>query len=484
VTSGAVLAFGEPEAGRASPLRAVFLAFEFPPLASGGVYRALGLVEHMPAHGIELDVVTVDPDDYRAWTPAPFDPALESRIPAGTRVHHTPSGFPRWYWRLTSTRLGYKAAQLAHWGDPLSLFWRAPLFKALDRIVAERRPDVLLATAPPFGVSVLARAAAHRYRLPWVVDWRDPWTLWRMTPFPSYLHYRYVKAREGAALREANVSVATSHVTNEDWQRTFPDTDPRRLVTVYNGYESAPAGATRFGATKNLPRRSDANGIRTIAHIGHFYYDPQSRDAQLKPRLEHPPHRWTFYTPRREDWLYRSPYFFLRGLRRFADQHPTLASRLRVTFAGVTPDWLPAMLRDTGTESLVELLGWVNHHDAAALAKSADALLLTSAKVIGGRDYSVAGKLFEYVGARRPVLGILTDGAMRDLVSNSGLGVLADPDDTDAVAAAIASIVLADRPSALVRPNDAFIASCDRRETARQMAAVLRRAATEGYRAR
>jgi glycosyltransferase involved in cell wall biosynthesis len=454
-------------------VRAVFIAFEFPPLATGGVYRALGLVEHMPAHGIDLDVVTVDPSDYRDWTRAPFDEQLASRIPPSTRVHYTASGFPRWYWRLTNRRLGRKVAQLAHWGDPVSLFWRKPLFETLDRIVEERRPDVILATAPPFGVTVLARAAARRYRLPWVADWRDPWTLWRMTPLPSYAHYLYIKAQERAALREANVSVATSHVTCADWQRIFPKADPRRLVTVYNGYDRARVQPT-------VPR----GPIRTITHIGHFYYDPQSREALLSPRHTRPLHRWMFYTPRREDWLYRSPYFFLLGLRRFADQHPALASRLRVKFAGAVPDWLPPMLRATGTESLVELLGWVEHRHAAALADTADALLLTSAKVLGGRDYSVAGKLFEYVGARRPVLGVLTDGAMRDLITESGLGVLADPDDTDAVAAAIASVALADRPAALVRPNESFIASCDRREMARQMASMLRRAVGEGYRGR
>jgi glycosyltransferase involved in cell wall biosynthesis len=459
------------------PIRAVFLAFEFPPLATGGVYRALGLVEHMPAEGVDLDVVTVDPMEYREWSRAPFDEALATRIPASTRVHYTASGFPRWYWRLTGTRLGHKAAQFAHWGDPVSLFWRRPLFEALDRIVEERRPDVLLATAPPFGVAVLARAAARRYRLPWVADWRDPWTLWRMTPLPTYAHYLYIKAQERAALREANISVATSHVTCEEWQRTFPSADPRRLVTVYNGYDRA-----ALDDAPTPPRRPSAT--RTIAHIGHFYYDPQSRDALLRPLQQRPPHRWMFYTPRQEDWLYRSPYFFLLGLRRFADRHPALAARLRVKFAGAVPDWLPAMLRDTGTEPLVDLLGWISHREGAALARTADALLLTSAKVIGGRDYSVAGKFFEYVGAHRPVLGVLTDGAMRDLAVESGLGVLADPDDTDGVADAIASIALADRPIALVQPNEAFIAGCDRRQTARRMTDVLRRAADEGYRGR
>jgi glycosyltransferase involved in cell wall biosynthesis len=456
-------------------VRAVFIAFEFPPLATGGVYRALGLVEQLPAYGVDLDVVTVDPAEYPAWTRAPFDAGLAARVPASTRVHHTASGFPGWYWRLTRRRLGAKAAQLAFWGDPVSLFWRRPLFEALDRIVEERRPDVLLATAPPFGVAVLARAAARRYGLPWVADWRDPWTLWRMTPFPSYAHYQYVKAQEGAALREANVSVATSHVTCDEWKHTFPSADPRRMVTVYNGYDRAALRA----APVPPPRTTKE---RTIVHVGNFYYDPQSRAGVLLPFWKKPAHRWLFYTPRREDWLYRSPYFFLLGLRRFADRNPALAARLRVRFAGSVPKWLPAMLRDTGTESLVELLGWVDHSTAARLAKGADALLLTSAKVIGGRDYSVAGKLFEYVGLRRPVLGVLTDGAMRDLIAASGLGILSDPDDTDAVASAIAHIVKADRPGSLVQPNEAFIASCDRNETARAMAGLLRRAAAEGYR--
>jgi len=470
----AVLA-ARPTVARQPVVRAVFIAFEFPPLATGGVYRTLGLVEHMPAQGIDLDVVTVDPDEYHAWTRAPFDPGLAARIPASVRVHHTASGFPPWYWRLTRTQLGEKAAQLAYWGDPLSVFWRRPLFKALDRIVDERRPDVLLATAPPFGVAVLARAAARRYGLPWVADWRDPWTLWRMTPFPSYAHFRYVKAREAAVLREANVSIATSHVTNEDWQRTFPSADPRRLVTVYNGFDRA-----ALDAVPTPPRR--ASNERTIVHVGHFYYEPRSRDASSVPLWQRPMHRWLFYTPRHEDWLYRSPYFFLLGLKRFAERDPALAARLRVRFAGTIPTWLPRMLRDTGTESLVELLGWVDHKTAAQLAKGADALLLTSAKVIGGRDYSVAGKLFEYIGLRRPVLGVLTDGAMRDLVTASGLGVLSDPDDTDAVAATIARVAAADNADTLVRPNKAFIASCDRLETARQIAGLLRRATAEGRR--
>jgi glycosyltransferase involved in cell wall biosynthesis len=141
------------------------------------------------------------------------------------------------------------------------------------------------------------------------------------------------------------------------------------------------------------------------------------------------------------------------------------------------------MLRETGTEERVRLRGPISHDAALSLEKGADALLLTSAKVIGGRDYSIAGKTFEYFGLRRPILGVLTDGAMRDLVDESGLGVIADPDDERAVAAAIERIAESPSPDALITPRADVLSRFTRREVARGMADCLCRAAAEGYRA-
>jgi glycosyltransferase involved in cell wall biosynthesis len=437
-----------------STVRALLLAFEFPPLSSGGVHRALGLAEHLGAFGIELSVVTVRPEDYAAWSSARLDPALAARVPSSVPVYRTPSGFPAWYWRLMRSRLGFRALQYAYWGDPVSSFWSVPVRRA----IADHRPDVLLATMPPFGVAAIARQIAQHYRLPWVADWRDPWTYWCAAPFPTYGHFAYARSAEGATLREANVSVATSHVTREDWIRFFPGVDPSRVVTIYNGYDEL--------------NHIEPGEPRTIVYAGSWYYDPRSRATMMQPAWRRAPQRWLFYSPRKEDWLYRSPYFFLRGLARYRGP-------ISVEFAGAIPEWLPAMLRETGTEGKVHLRGPIAHDDTLRLEKGAGALLLTSAKVIGGRDYSVAGKTFEYFGLRRPILGVLTDGAMRDIVEESGLGVIADPDDEKAVASAIEQI--AEAPTSIT-PRPEVLARFTRREVARQMAECLRRAAAEGYR--
>jgi glycosyltransferase involved in cell wall biosynthesis len=140
------------------------------------------------------------------------------------------------------------------------------------------------------------------------------------------------------------------------------------------------------------------------------------------------------------------------------------------------------MLAETGTADLVTLTGPLPHADVLRLEASAAGVLLTSAKVEGGRDYSVAGKTYEYFVAGAPILALLTDGAMRDLVHQSGLGLFADPAETDAVADLLHAVATAPDPRRLVTPNEAFIGQFDRRVLAGQLAQQLRRAAAEGYR--
>ena len=455
-------------------MKVLFLAFEFPPSAAGGVFRAAKLAKYLGRAGHEVDVVTVPAEDYRTWSSHGLDETLLRELPPTVRVHRVPSSFPAWYWRMRRSKLGARVADFLHWGDPTSLFWGRRLRRALDAIVAERRPDVLLATVPPFGVSVLARRAARRYRLPWVMDWRDPWTLWRMAPFASYAHYRYVRAAEGACLREANVSVCTSHVTREDWLAEFGGAEEDRLVTVYNGWDGDDLAAV-------VPEAPPEGKCR-IAYVGSFYYDPAAWAAMTTPFFRRAPHRWIHYRKRREDWRYRSPYYFLRGLRRFADRRPDLVARLDVTFAGSVPSWLPAMLEETGTTPLVTLRGRVPHGEALAIQAGADALLLTSAKIEGRPDYSIAGKTYEYLGLGRPVLAVVTPGAMRDLVTWAEAGIVADPDDTDAVAAAIERIVVGTLPRERSPRAMAFVESVRRDRTVEQMAGLLKRAVDEGYR--
>jgi glycosyltransferase involved in cell wall biosynthesis len=61
----------------------------------------------------------------------------------------------------------------------------------------------------------------------------------------------------------------------------------------------------------------------------------------------------------------------------------------------------------------------------------------------GGRGRGVlSGKVFEYLAAERPILAAVPpDGAAADLIRETGAGVVAPPDDPEALREALAGLV-------------------------------------------
>lgn len=99
--------------------------------------------------------------------------------------------------------------------------------------------------------------------------------------------------------------------------------------------------------------------------------------------------------PAQEDWRHRSPHFFFKA-QALRTKRPSIAGLVRIELAGHVPEWLRAMVQEHGLTDLVVFHGRLGHREALALQARCDALLITSSKAIGGQDYSIAGKTFEY----------------------------------------------------------------------------------------
>jgi hypothetical protein len=108
--------------------------------------------------------------------------------------------------------------------------------------------------------------------------------------------------------------------------------------------------------------------------------------------------------------------------------------------------------------------------------KEADALVLLIPSAGGIGKTVLSGKVFEYLAAERPILGLVPpDGAAADLLRSAGQEWIADPDDTEAISATVERLVdawIANRLPDVVIPPDVR-ASLDRRARAEEMAAVL-----------
>jgi hypothetical protein len=209
----------------------------------------------------------------------------------------------------------------------------------------------------------------------------------------------------------------------------------------------------------------------TIGYVGSFYYEPYQRTLMFAPWWRKMPHQYLQYTPHQEDWRYRSPYFFLRALAGLIKRRPHSATLVKVSFVGKVPEWLPGMISSFGLDHLVELRGPQPHDKALGFQRQCDLLLLTSAKVIGGRDYSIAGKTFEYVGNGKPVLAFTSEGAQHDLLKATGLMFHCPPDDLEASIDQLERLL---DGSVVLHPDQEVIADLSVKRTTSRLAAVLR----------
>jgi glycosyltransferase involved in cell wall biosynthesis len=96
---------------------------------------------------------------------------------------------------------------------------------------------------------------------------------------------------------------------------------------------------------------------------------------------------------------------------------------------------------ERGLGDRLELIPYAPRQASLELQRDSEALLLLIPDA-GGRGKGVlSGKVFEYLAAERPILALVPpDGAAADLIRETGAGVVAPPDDVEAIKAALAEL--------------------------------------------
>jgi glycosyltransferase involved in cell wall biosynthesis len=438
-------------------VKVLLIAFEFPPLNSGGAHRPYRQARELGKHGIRPYVVTTEVTAHEGGRP---DPSMGTHQGNGYDVVRTPID-PQKPWQRFHDRYYFNVV------DTAASRWRKHLIHATDRLVKEHRFQAIQVTAPPFSMAGLGVELARRYHLPLVLDLRDAWSNWVVAPYASRLHHALVLRKERKALLASTAVVTTSAQTMEDLMALHPMVPRERFHLVTNGYEGDPP---RSDDTITIGAPTPTKPL-LIGYVGSFYFEPYQRSLMFSPWWRKLPHQYLQYSPHKEDWLYRSPHFFLKALAGLVQRRPEASKLLKVAFVGKVPGWLPPMVRSFGLENMVELRGPMPHAGTLAFQRQCDLLLLTSAKVIGGRDFSIAGKTFEYVGSGKPVLAFTCDGAQHDLLCTTGLMVHCPPDDEEASIAQLERLL---EGTVMLHPNREVISDLSVSNTTARLAAVLR----------
>ena len=407
------------------------VAYDFPPLNSGGSQRPYYLARYLKAQNIKITVFAPNLEHYPSED---LNYEVDLNFFNETRIIRTNIKKNR-FWDTVSKSYYFNII------DNLGPMWRAELMGAVTAEHSVYPFDYLLFTCPPFSLADLGVVVSNKVGVPLILDMRDAWSLWVTAPFASYFHYQALRKLENKVLKKAKWVMHTSSQHKRDWLRVHPGLDTEKFIFVPNGF-------LEF----NRSTLTDSSRIR-IFYSGGFYYNPESGNQLRKPWYKRKPYRYFQYVLRVEDWKYRSPFFFFSIVQQLLKGHPYLRDSLEIRFAGKKPDWFDDMVKGFELRSIVVHLGFINKDQVNKEMAEADYFLLTSAKVNSGRDYSIAGKTFEYFSYKKPIIGVVCDGEQKDVLERSGMALILDPDQVEAGSEQLRKFLLNNKLS----PNYEFI---------------------------
>ena len=132
------------------------------------------------------------------------------------------------------------------------------------------------------------------------------------------------------------------------------------------------------------------------------------------------------------------------------------------------------MLQGSSLHDSIELISYLAHSESVEALLRSDALLLIVDEAGAGSDEIVPGKVFEYIGAQRPIIALAPEGAIAELMRETHSGFVAPNQDIRAIQAAFIECYenFLYHKKSFEQDREA-VKPYDRREITRQLAALL-----------
>lgn len=400
--------------------RLLILAYSFPPDVEVGGQRPARFCRYLPEYGVEPIVLSIDERNYAALDRS-FVPTGNLRVER-TSVIRNPL---RFYGAMKAGFRGGKgnreslavtAPQVSmektigvrdhviacfqipdgYWG------WYWPALRRAREILRSGGVSAILSTSPPVTAHLIARRLKSEFGLPWIADFRDPWRDSRSAELVPSWYLRLLEKIKKRCLASADRIICNTDRLRNQMISEFPALPDTDFVTLTNGFDDRPTSAEslRCGA----PDQSVS-----FLHIG------------------------TLYGDRRIDGL-------ARAVKHLRDQNQWKQGA-RVVFLGGEEEEARAQVSSAAPELLedgiIEFRPRVARSELPSIMATASVLVL----VQGDYELQIPAKFYEYLPAGLPMLAITKEGALSDIVKATGAGVCADPDDSEAIAAAILRVL-------------------------------------------
>lgn len=428
--------------------KVLVITYYWPPSGGAGVQRALKFVKYFREFGYEPVVVTVDPA--KASYPV-IDQTLLSEVSQDTRVITTDSFEPLNilsaimgkknvpYGGFANANKESKIQKILRWvrGNffipDARVGWVSRAVKAAGKLIEADGIKYVFVSSPPHSSQLIGLQLKQRYpQIRWIADMRDPWT--DIYYYKDLLHTSIAAAKDARYERNVLEGADEIIVVSEAIKRTFT------------------AKSAKIGAGK--------------VHVIPNGYDENDFAGEVKPEAG------TFdvsYVGTMAD-TYKPDVFF----KSFAEiVKKNTHQKIRFRFIGNAPWTLKKLTEEYGIESYCEWIGHVNHDEAIHYMRTSDMLLLIIPDSEGAEGI-LTGKLFEYLGAERTILGIgPVNGDAAKIIQECNAGKMFERREGDAMRDWLEQQAEAVLRNETIYNGNGQVKKFRRRELTRSAAAVI-----------
>jgi glycosyltransferase involved in cell wall biosynthesis len=404
------------------------IAYYFPPIGLSGVQRTLKFVKYLSNYGWKPIVLTTSPDAFYA-----FDETLDEEIGDETIVYRTESKkkdklkitkFPNYF----TQKIGRALIQTFYQPDR-AIKWKKQAIALAEKILFEHKVDMIFSTAPPFTDFLIAKEISERFKIPYLVDYRD---IWVDNPFHFYatpFHKSYAINLEKNVLKTANKAIVTTRHSKETLLKRYSFLNHDDIVIIPHGFDS-----NDFLEYQDV--KPDRNKF-TITHSGLFQDN-------------------------------RTPKYFLKALANFIKNNPQAKNQIEARFIGIMRKGHLKYIKKFNLNENVVITGYVAHKSAIDHLMQSDILWLML-----DDNVRSPGKLFEYFGARKPLIACVPDGVIRKIALDSKSAIVTDPKNIIEIEQAIASMYKLWQSNTLPVPKFEFVEQYDRAKLTGELAREL-----------
>lgn len=380
--------------------RLLLISPYFPPLKAIGSKRAVNIVQGLTALDWKVDILCTREFFQNEITTYQFE------VPNGVTVD---CGFvTRWLRpiikllksRPKTQKIGSQNApsqKTKNTGMSLTPFdqymWDVPgAVRTGKKMIRRKRPDVILVNADPWSGLLVGHLLSKWSGIPWVADFRDPWTAFdqKMALRPNLIR-KMIYHYERKFFNSASKVIFNTENCLEEYNRKYEKSTRDRFTFVRNAYNM------------NL---YDQDKIPNLSKTFVFGYFGSFRD-------------------------FVSSEFLLKGFTIFIRRYKLSTQQVTLKVFGSINDDFSYYMHKFGLHHYVQLEGTVRVEESLNVLRSWDTLILV---VDPHYRLMIPAKLYDYLAARKPVLALSENEEVNRIIAITKSGKTVGPTDVEGVA--------------------------------------------------